>query len=543
MPTVPRYGPQRVQETPLPNARLTARVTPEALGAGIGQGLTEVGRTIEQERKKADEIMVLDADRELGEFETTTLYDPDTGALTKRGRDAFTMPEEVQSSYSQKVAELEGRMTSDDAKLKFRKLSVARERGINRTVQKHVASEIQKFEDESTDSYIKNSRANAAFNYNDPERVSMEISRQKMALSAYAKRNGLPSEWTELKIKNAESQTHVSVIERMLNNNQDRMAQAYFKENKPGITGEHVGEVEKALDAATLRGESQRAADKIFLTEDDYQEQLKKARQIRDPKVRDDVVKRVNQRNAEKNTATAQEQRQAKDDSWEIIASGKNQDAIPATTWSKLNGTDQQAIVSFMQKRASGEPILTDWEAYYGLARLDPKALSAVNLNDFRNKLSNTEFKQVVGWQRANASALQKGVAPEGTTQQLINAALNEHKMNDSLKGQFTSRVYQTIDDEQRAVNRKLTTKERRQIIDNLMIEGEVHRDWLWDPNKRTFEIETNEERRRFYVKDVPDTEREKIEAALRRQQIPVTDENVMRLYNQKLQMQILKGQ
>ena len=544
MPRVPRFGSQQVREAPLPSARITTQVTPEEFGAGIGRSLTNVGQVVQEQRNKADDIMVFDADRELGEFENNALYHPESGALTRRGRDAFDMPEQVRADYAAKVNEIEARLTSPGAKQKFRRLTVGRERGINRTVQRHVAAEIKKFEDESTENYLKNARANAAFNYNDPERVGVEIARQKMALSAYAQRNGLPADWTKNKIESAESQTHVAVIERMLVNNQDRMAKAYFKANKSGITGEHITGVEKALEAGSLRGESQRRADAIFEASDDFTTQLATARKIGDPKLRDEVVSRVKQRNSEQATATAQEQRQAKDDSWEIIASGEGKDAIPVTTWAKLNGADQQAIVTFLQKRASGEAIDTDWEAYYSLARLDPKALAQVNLNDFRTKLANTEFKQAVAWQRAGQTALSKGVAPEGTTQQLINSALKEHKMADKLKGQFTSRVYQTIDEEQQNLGRKLTTKERQQIIDTLMIEGEIFTEnWPWDPNKRAFEIETNEERRRFYVKDVPPPEREKIEAALRRQKQPVTDENVMRLYNQKLQVQILKGQ
>lgn len=74
MPRVPRYERQ-ILTNPLPGARFGARFTPLSFGANLGEEVSKIGFEIyQEERRKADQIGVMDADRRLGDLENKLLY-------------------------------------------------------------------------------------------------------------------------------------------------------------------------------------------------------------------------------------------------------------------------------------------------------------------------------------------------------------------------------------------------------------------------------------------------------------------------------------
>lgn len=263
MPTVPvtalekpnvntpdtRAGTLRTQA--LPGVRVPVSVPAGAFGEGTAKSLLSVGEVASkiyaEEKKKADEIAVLDFDRKLSEAESRLLYDPKTGALNRKGKDAFGLPEQVNGEFDKIVQEAEQGLGNNEQLVAARKYALARRTALDRTVQHHVAGARKVYDEAVTDSYIKNERDAAELNYRDPERIGMAIARQSAAYTDYAARNGMPEEWTKLKVSEAASKTHVGVVNRMLANADDLGATAYYKGNKDGFSGDDVTRVESAL--------------------------------------------------------------------------------------------------------------------------------------------------------------------------------------------------------------------------------------------------------------------------------------------------------
>lgn len=82
MPRVPS-AERYVFTTPLPNVRIHAQYSPDAFGAAIGRGLMDFARSIaeveQQEKRKADQMAALAAERALGEFEVKLFWGSQTG--------------------------------------------------------------------------------------------------------------------------------------------------------------------------------------------------------------------------------------------------------------------------------------------------------------------------------------------------------------------------------------------------------------------------------------------------------------------------------
>jgi hypothetical protein len=72
-----------------------------------------------------------------------------------------------------------------------------------------------------------------------------------------------------------------------------------------------------------------------------------------------------------------------------------------------------------------------------------------------------------------------------------------------------------------------------QKIVDGLMIQGITEKGWLWDTKKRKYQLQPGE-KMLFKIDDVPGTEKAKIEDALRRKGIPVSNEKILELYSRK---------
>src|SRR5689334_2013292 len=102
MPRVPMYE-SRVAGRPLPTPYSNLRDSPDTFGAPVGEALQRVGgqlaRVVEQEKEKHDTAQVFGAYSKLGEWQQQRLYNPQGGALSLRGKDAFDVTDRYLSDY------------------------------------------------------------------------------------------------------------------------------------------------------------------------------------------------------------------------------------------------------------------------------------------------------------------------------------------------------------------------------------------------------------------------------------------------------------
>lgn len=358
--SVPRYQ-SKIRPQTAPDARLDPRTPDAAFGNGLSKIADAATEIIEKERKKADEIAVLDADRKLGEFENNALYSKE-GALTKRGKDAFDVPERVMADFDKTAGEIYAGLGNDNQRLAFRRYQESRRRDIDRTVQRHVAQEIKAYDDQTTESLVANEHEAAVFNYRDPERIGHSIARIQDELTRYANRNALPQEWTKQKVETATSKVHASVVQRMLSNGEDQLAKGYYTANKDSMRGTDLSTVEKALEEGTVRGESQRQTDSILAqhgSEDDRTKALEAARGIKDPKIRDLVEERVNKYFTERSAANTERLNKFVIGAANVIDKTGDENKIDPNVWSQLSLEARSALKTYAKhKREGTEPEL-----------------------------------------------------------------------------------------------------------------------------------------------------------------------------------------
>jgi len=353
MPTVPLVRERTVDTQPVSGPRVSSSAPLSAFGGGDAlestnqatQGFTNNMMKLALEQKqKADQVVVLDGDNQMANAENFILRDPEKGALNKRGKDAFGVPDMVNEQWNKSVDEIEGKMSNAEQKAAFRRMAIARKADIDKLVQSHVSNEFQKYDTESTNSFIDNEANAATLNYTDPQRINLAIMRQQGAILDFAKRNGQSSEWVQNKTAETISKTQASVINRMLANGQDIIAKDYYEKNKGMIDGDTAVLIEKNLEEGTLRGESQRASDKIISEYNDLAAAREAVRDIKDPKLRDAVDERVQKEFQFREKQLKMNREQMFLDAANTVESTKSIDSVTPDKWNLLLPNQREAL-------------------------------------------------------------------------------------------------------------------------------------------------------------------------------------------------------
>lgn len=579
MPTVPRYNGEQVQQAPLPGVRYNVQTTPRDFGAGIAEGLGRAGEVAAQiyqdERAKADQVAAMDAERQLGDWENSTLYDAEKGALTRRGRDAFGLPEQVLGDYDSLVGKISAGLGSERQRMAFARAAQARRADIDRTVQRHVAGERRHYEQERFTSFMGTSQEAAWFNFMDPKRINLELQRQQGAIIDHAARNGMPAEWVQAQVAQAASATHTGVINRLLSAGQDQAATAYYQQHKTDIAGDVAGKLDAALAEASFRGNAQRQTAAIVAQHQDLGTAVEAARQIEDSKLQDDVVRRVRDFFALQQAArTEAADALYLDMNRELERNGGDLDAVrqarPSAFVDDLAPGQRQALELRARQIREGREPETDPKTYLRWMAMSPDELgrmSEAQIAQYQTKLAPDDWRRMVAdWRNLRAAAAagagggggessaartslltfkdvvegamrSTGILPEGMTLTQLNK--DEARRVVEFE-QAAARAVELFEQNDLGGKRKASQAELQKIVNDLGVQAmrletraKVERNLMWDKSTTVSEL-TPEQAGKAYIPigDIPAAMRLRMKAEAKRLGNPnVSDEQIQRAY------------
>ena len=557
VPSVPRYNPNQIEQQNLPQVRVRESAPIEAFGGGdviskpIGAAQNALRASEEMflaQKKSADSLVNQESDFNLHKLHT----DIETEGLSLKGKDAAASLDLINSKWRKGVGELESKLNNDDQRAQFRKYAQAREASLYDTFKKHTSVEISRYDDELTKSSIDNYRQDAISNFKDPSKIQLSLMQQEKALFEYSQRKGESEEVYKNNLNEAKSKTHSAIISRMVNTGDDLLASKYYKQVGDQLTGTDKAAMEKILEEGSLRGESQRKSDMILNENLPMTDSLEKARQIEDPKLRDEVVQRVKQRFQESKMAEEQDIENLHRRSADVLDKTPNVDAIPREDWARFSVSERESLRAYAKRRAEGSDVETDWNEYYNLKTLasEPSTqakFQRTNLFALKNKLGNTEFKELVGIQAdlrkgskgseklLNGYLTARSIVDDGMRAAGIDPTPKEGGKDAQNVALLRSKIDQQVVALQQQTGKEASNEDIKRITDNMLVKVVTEKGIFWDTKKRAFELEPNESGA-VDIEDVPRLEREKITKALLNKKIPVTDDNILRLYTRKLQ-------
>lgn len=553
MPTVPRAPTQRVQTEALrqPDVTLrsnileTGRAQAQATRA-VGRAVSDVANVFEAKRREADDI-------QFAELESQFTINKNTlqGEVSQRkGKNAVGARDFARSRWEELNKPIL-EQANPRVKARLEAVGLAHFGQVDNFSQRHELQQIQEYDNNVTTTSIKTAQDDAVVNYTNPEVVQMSLAKVEAAIRLNGQRQGQASEVIEANISQAKSATHSKVLSRMVNKGEDLTAQNYFKRFKDQFTGADLAKAEAVLEEASIRGESQRTTDQLLAKFDNQQEALKKARDIKDPKLRDETVRRVKSRFQEQKILQEQAEEQIFESAINTIESTGSTEEIPREDWAQFSLPERNGLIKYAQDAKRGIRPETNWETYYDLktqASVPGKTrekFMRTNLIKLRSELSDTEFKEMIKLQ----TDLRQG---KGSSKTLDGFRSDNQIVNDIMRSAgidptpnpgtdeskevalLRQRIEEIVRVRQDRTGKKITNDELTDIANTMITEVVTDRGFIFDTTKRVFELGP-EDQVNVRIDDIPTNERLKIESAFRRKGIPVTEDKIVDMYIRKL--------
>ena len=570
--TVPKFNQPQVAQSGLPTVRVDPGATAASFGSGpafqegqqVAQGLFDQQQKVfAEERRKADEVILTDFNTKLTQLKNQLVYDPKSGLMTRKGKDAFGAPDDIKSQYDAQVEELKKGLSTKDQEAAANKMISGHWMDLDGDIQKHVYAESKAYDEETTNAALIAAHDDAVTNYQDPNKVKSALDAQAGTVLRWAQRQGIPDSdpIVQQKLEQASSKTHSSIVERMLSNGDDLKAKAYFDEvKKQGgqITGEDMSRIEKALEEGSIRGESQRMSLDITSKHSSLSAALAEADKIQDPKVQDETRRRIKERFSEADASRRDMNEKNHIAALNIIDKSKNiDDVMKSPMWKNFTNSERNGLISYAKMKSEGLQPATSWDDFYNLKTQAAEPMTRdkflkTNLMEYRPKMADPEFKQLIELQTSLRSGDGKASAHlDGfrSDQDIINGLLSDAGLNHAAKpgtdeakrvNLFKSKVDQEIIRLQEKTGKKASNEDLKRIADQFMIEGAtdngIFGTGFWTTKKRLFEIDPKNDKQFTIETDaIPRDEREKIEAALKKHNIQVSDKAVLQLYKRKV--------
>lgn len=547
---VPSYDQPQVRQAPLRIPNVDANVpaaafgTPEQYGKianSVASGAIDFAA---KQKEDADKTAVRDYDTGLLKLQSS--LQAKMSAL--RGKNAAGSQQMIDDEWQKGTAELDKMLVNREQRGMGLEASQSRYRTLFSQAQIHTAREMQAYNEESAKNHITLSQLNAAQNYNDPMAIAKSLSDQDKNLRELKESNGLDDAWLSVELDKAYSKTHADVIGAYLSRNDDIGADRYYRANKDEITNPDIRKkVDSMLEDGSYRGKSQRAVDGYLSQNLTMTEAREKAKEqyANDPKLREVVEARIKDEYAVRE--------QAERVSGEIKVRGLLNEVdktLALPTPEKMYGLSESqraAVYRYTERARKGIEPVTDLSKYYDLKQMgaNPETRDDFLKEDLYqhiNDFSRADFKDLVNFQTNLRNKDSKGEAEAKgvlTDSQIINSTLYDMgidpmKKNNRPKAAAFRRAVQNeaLQYEERT-GKKVSPQELQEISDRLAGEVVTDKGFFWDTKKRLFEVE--EGVLGVDLEDIPRAERVKIESALKRAGVPVTDENVISVYQDRI--------
>lgn len=539
---VPQYNGNQVNERNLPDVGRTPAAGIESFGGGAGnivEGFSKIanvaGTIYQKEKEKADDIAVQEARNAATLKETELLYSKE-GALNKKGKDAFGQIQRVDEEYKKFSSEIMDKFTNDEQRAKFKKYNDSQYVSVNRTLTNHVSNEMIRHENNVAGALIDNEANAAALAYNNPNRIGLAIGTQIETIDKLGASNGWSPEELKQKKDQVVSRTHAGVIKSFLDNDKELDAENYFKANKEFINDKEVlSQVEQQVEIGSIRKKSQSYVDDAMrkgLSESQALAQIPKD----DAKLREQMENRVKTQYGLKESAKRADLENVSINTMNLIDGGKVTDLTKTNGWNQMNDNQRNALTNYLNAKVSGKAIQTDRNAYLKLQTMTPKEFTDVDLREYSDKLGTSDFKEFVDMQKKYRNGETKQFDTFLTDGKAVETVYKEAGLDtkDPNYAKFQLDVAREQQKYQETTGKKMNDQELANLAKSRAKDIVIKKGWFFDDVKKKFEI-TPEDVENIKASDIPKSEQAKIDAALTKAKLPLTEANRLNAYKRNI--------
>lgn len=560
MPTVRTYGQRKVADEPLPDVRRTAAETNLSTGVGVeeakagkaqaveqlGQGLTNAGAGFAaiaaEERAKANEAANLEASNKLARWTNERLYNPDTGALTVRGKDAQPLPEAVGGEFEKYADDVANTLKTPEQKEAFAKLRARQGTELDLQLRRHTYGEMQNFYADELKGMVTNATQTAIANAGEPRVVGDNLNAVTDAITKGAKRLGMGPEETKGALDSARTQIHVGVVHRLLAEGKDKAAATYYAGVKDQVvSGEARAQLEAQLETASTQGDGLRSSEELWKTLGpkgendpinlDQMETAARAKYADDPKTLNATINFLRERKTGVDASRRDREEATSGAVWIAASQGGSLGQVAKMPeFLALPGKAQAQITDYIvgrQEREANRAVAAETRAYTAVARQQqikeqkgwsrywdlsqPKALEATSENalqamrgdlgdDHVNRLLTAKRALVKSDETVRAATMDDDQFKIAASSAGLDAYSPKTDSEKAALGQLKNAVEGAIDLEQQRTGKLLTRDQKAAVMTKITDQKVMLDRWFTDPEKIAAMVTNPADRAAAYV-------------------------------------------
>lgn len=412
----------------------------------LGGAMADISAMVQKEQDRLDDIRAEEAINQ-AKLSALELSHGENGFTKAKGEDVVKKPirEDYNKRFSQSIKQIEQTLGNPNQIDKFRRRSAPLNLSYQSSLLGHIGKETEAYQDQTDLATIEVESQSAAANWQNPQEIIDAKARINYTINRTAERKGLSADAKKQLLGDKLTDMHKGVITSMIESS-PAVAKDYYKKNKKEINGLDRAGIEKALNAGTVKAESQGHTDTIISKSMSFTDSLKEARKIKDADVRGATVDLVKERFREMDIA----EKEAIDSAGTYVAENKSLDGFPQMDLlpaDKINSLNKNA----RDLRQGIEPIQdhkvwADFNRTVGAAATgDKDAINTIKKMDvygqLRMKLDDTHYDQALSMQRAFVTNDAKEKSKAGSTagQILTNKAAADVFINRLLGVKKTS--------------------------------------------------------------------------------------------------------
>lgn len=255
------YAPS-IESEPIPGRavpRLPDETNPQAYGQGIGralEGAGDIAQHVQDVKNHAAEIarqqavvtQATDAHNQLQALSLKLTHDPDTGALTKQGKNAFNLQGTYLPQFDEQATKIIGGIPDAQARQAVQQSATVMRNQLNEQLDSHEMQQHKIFGADTAKASVQMGIQAGVANYNHPDILQTNKDTVDDSLGNLAQQQGWSDEQLSAAQQEAHSKLHTGVIDAMLGDDKFQMADVYLKANEKDMEPSSVWSARRTID-------------------------------------------------------------------------------------------------------------------------------------------------------------------------------------------------------------------------------------------------------------------------------------------------------
>lgn len=413
MPQIPSFP--SVQQQGISGARLDPSAPSAAFAGNVNKSvdlsgaISQVSALEAEARQRYNQVAVSAADAEAIRSHTAHLWDPHSGAMNARGKDAIPAADAATDSFRKSLDDIEGTLSNDTQREAFRRRADMHMADLGGQLGQHVATQIKQYDIDVTNGHISDLTDAAEKAYTNPEIVQHSIDGIRAVLTDHYRANGHGEgagvdQFAQQDIKDRISMVRSAVFHQLSATGQDLAAAAYLNQHRADFTGKDLLNDEKIADMGSTRATSIQHAKRILSTATTLTEAMAEVEKIEEPKIQDATAIRVRKHFDDQAADITHQRQQAFQAASAIVEkSGGNFDKVPLSIRVLLTPEENGALANRAHQITHPKRD-TDPDVYHNLMNMaglpgTRQQFLSTDLLKYRDALSETDYKKLLNLQ------------------------------------------------------------------------------------------------------------------------------------------------